>query len=101
LLAFVITAMRLSPARGASVVDRAGSTPSTVTLNYIEAAFRGSPMLSTPVAGRVSDTLRLTNGIEPVCPAHAVVAEEQSPGLVARFKGTSSAARRFRDLDRL
>jgi hypothetical protein len=33
-------------------------------LNYIKAAFRGSPMLSTLVAGRISDTLRLTNGID-------------------------------------
>jgi hypothetical protein len=31
---------------------------------YIEAAFSGSPMLSTLVEGRVKDTLRLTNGID-------------------------------------
>ena len=72
--------MRLSPARGAFLLCIApDQRQATVTLNYIEAAFRGLPMLSTPVAGRVSDTLRLTNGIEPV--RHALVAGEQSLGL--------------------
>jgi hypothetical protein len=36
----------------------------TVQLNYIEAAFRRSPMLSTLVEGGTKDTLRLTNGID-------------------------------------
>jgi hypothetical protein len=35
-----------------------------VQLNYITAAFHGSPMLSTLVDGRVADALRLNNGID-------------------------------------
>jgi hypothetical protein len=77
----------------------------TVTLNYIEAAFRGSPMLSTLVAGRVSETLRLTNGIEPVRPGNTPPTlwsrVSNHRGLLPGLKGTSTAARRFRDLDRL
>jgi hypothetical protein len=55
----------LSPGeRGLVLCIAPDQRQATITLDYIEAAFRGSPMLSTLVSERISDTLRLTNGID-------------------------------------
>jgi hypothetical protein len=50
--------------RGVCLLIAPDQRQATVQLNYIEAAFRGSPMLSTLVESRISDTLRLSNGID-------------------------------------
>jgi hypothetical protein len=50
--------------RGVCLLIAPDQRQATITLNYIEATFRGSPMLATLVAERISDVLRLTNGID-------------------------------------
>src|SRR5262249_4706164 len=50
--------------RGVCLLIAPDQRQATITLNYIEATFRGSPMLSTLVQERIADVLRLTNGID-------------------------------------
>lgn len=50
--------------RGIVLLIAPDQRQATITLDYIEAAFHGSPMLSTLVRERVADVLRLTNGVD-------------------------------------